>query len=845
MSNVCQICDYKTNLTARKSISCPFCSFDVCRTCCETYVTNEALIKCMNPSCGREWTRQFSRTAFTATFLNKKYKEVREQTLFDQERALLPATQPIVENMIRVENVRVQMADVNRQIRELYERQRELQGELYAGQRANVTTTSERHEFIKSCPDGNCRGFLSSQWKCGICEKWACNACHEIKGDTRDAEHTCNPETVATVALLQNDTRPCPKCRTGIFKIDGCFAKDTPVLMWDGSKKMSQDIIVGDVLIGDDGCQRVVERLVSGEDSLYEIQQSNGINYTVNSKHTLVLKFTGNNSVHWVESINSWKIIWFDIQKKCMKSKSFKVTNAYDKDAAKQDADVYLRQLNLNDIIHLTVEDYLELDKSSKNNLFGFKSSAGINYPNQTVSLDPYILGLWLGDGTHTQPVIASNDIEIREYINSWCVNNDAELVKEGNYKYRIRRKGNFLGRETVDGVVYEEKSSNLDKSNPFTNLLKQYNILGNKHIPKEFMMNSRENRLKLLAGIIDTDGHVPKDQQGKRVVIIQSHEILSKQIILLAQSLGFVVNYRMRERKNVVIFNTDAKDYKDQYVINISGENLCDIPTILPRKKCVGTASNKDYFRTGIEVTPIGRGQYFGWSVNENKRFLLTDFTVVRNCDQMWCTQCHTAFNWRNGRIENVVHNPHYFEWLRRNGNDVPRNPGDIPCRNELTHNDFRDIRNIIITRHKDHPLSTACLNFLQQAIQNAIHLRWVIQERYRQVDYVERNQSLRVSYMRNQITEEQFKISLQRNEKKNEKSREVRNVLDILFTTVTDIIFRFRAHLNTAPANKWEGTILEELDVIVDYVNECLADISHTYTSKKIVFYNDIRMR
>lgn len=570
MSNVCQICDYKTNLTTRKSISCPFCSFDVCRTCCETYVTNEALIKCMNPSCGREWTRQFSRTAFTATFLNKKYKEVREQTLFDQERALLPATQPIVENMIRVENVRTQMADVNRQIRELYERQRELQGELYAGQRANVTTTSERHEFIKSCPDGNCRGFLSSQWKCGICEKWACHACHEIKGDTRDADHTCNPETVATVALLQNDTRPCPKCRTGIFKIDGCFAKDTPVLMWDGSKKMSQDIIVGDVLIGDDGCQRVVERLVSGEDSLYEIKQSNGMNYTVNSKHTMVLK-------------------------------------------------------NYENDIDIVVDEFLKLNPAIQRQFVGFKN---------------------------------------------------------------------------------------------------------------------------------------------------------------------------------------------------------------------IGETSE-------IEVVGKGRGQYFGWSVNENKRFLLTDFTVVRNCDQMWCTQCHTAFNWRNGRIENVVHNPHYFEWLRRNGNDVPRNPGDIPCRNELNHNDFRDIRNIMVTRHKDHPLSNACLNFLQQAIQNAIHLRWVIQDRYRQVDYVERNQSLRVSYMRNQITEEQFKISLQRNEKKNEKSREVRNVLDILFTTVSDIIFRFRAHLNTAPANKWEGTILEELDVIVDYVNECLADISHTYTSKKIVFYNDIRMR
>ena len=386
----------------------------------------------MNSVCGREWTRQFSRDAFTATFLNKKYKEVREQTLSDQERALLPATQPIVENLIRVEHVRTQMAEVNLQVRALYERQRELQRELY--QTANVTTTVERQEFIKSCPDTNCRGFLSSQWKCGICEKWACNLCHEIKGDVRDAAHTCNPETVATVALLQNDTRPCPKCRTGIFKIDGC---------------------------------------------------------------------------------------------------------------------------------------------------------------------------------------------------------------------------------------------------------------------------------------------------------------------------------------------------------------------------------------------------------------------------DQMWCTQCHTAFNWRTGRIENVVHNPHYFEWLRRNGNEVPRNPGDVPCRNELTHNDFRDIQGILTRRHKEHPLTIPCLNFLQRSIQNAIHLRWVIQERYRQVDYAERNQSLRVSYMRNHITQEQFKISLQRNEKKNEKAREIRNVLDILFSTVTDIIYRFRAHLNAAQINSWEANILEELDVIVDYVNECLVDISRTYASKPIQFYNDIRMR
>jgi len=800
----------------------------------------------MSPACGREWTRQFISSVFTGVFLNGPLKTRREQLLFDNERALLPATQPLVERAIQIENGRRELLALAERIRALQIESRTLQTNMYRLQHGQQPVDATRTEFVRACTSNGCRGFLSTQWKCGICEQWACPTCHVIKGATRDAEHTCNPDDVATATLLANDTRPCPSCHIGIFKIDGCFAKDTPVLLWDGSVVMSQDIKVDDVLIGDDGSQRVVERLVSGEDNLYEIKQKNGNSYIANSKHTLVLKFTGDNSVHWVESINSWKILWFDIQKKSMKSKSFKVTNTYEKNAAKQDADVFLRQLNLNDVIQLTVEDYLALDNSSKKNLFGFKSSAGINYPEQNVSLDPYILGLWLGDGTHTQPVIASNDIEIRDYINNWCGNNDAELVKEGDYKYRIRRKGYAFGRETVDGVVYEENSPTLDKTNPFTNLLKQYNLLGNKHIPKEFMMNSREHRLKLLAGIIDTDGHVPKDQQGKRVVIIQSHEILSKQIILLAQSLGFVVNYTIRERKNVVIFNAEAKDYKDQYVINISGENLGDIPTILPRKKCIGTASNKDYFRTGIEVVHVGRGQYYGWSINDNKRFLLSDFTVARNCDQMWCTQCHTAFNWRTGRIEQVVHNPHYFEWLRRNGNQVPRAAGDNPCQqNELNHRSYIGVQEILRGKHRENPESKSLEERLSRMIRNIIHMRYVIMNTYTAQNRVIRNEGLRIQYMRNHITEEHFKTTLQREEKKEEKKREIRNVMDILYTTCTDIVLRFMAHLRECECGQWQPAILGEIEPIVNYANDCFREISRVYKCKMIEFTTDIHMR
>jgi len=53
-----------------------------------------------------------------------------------------------------------------------------------------------------------------------------------------------------------------------------------------------------------------------------------------------------------------------------------------------------------------------------------------------------------------------------------------------------------------------------------------------------------------------------------------------------------------------------------------------------------------------------------------------------VDGCDQMWCTQCHTAFSYATGELEKKrIHNPEYYRWLREtNGGVVPREPGDAP---------------------------------------------------------------------------------------------------------------------------------------------------------------------
>ena len=86
----------------------------------------------------------------------------------------------------------------------------------------DATTPPTRNEFIKPCPSNECKGFLSTSWKCGLCDVWSCPTCHEVKGLSRDAAHSCDPDKVLTVQFLAKVAKSCPKCGVQICKIEGC-----------------------------------------------------------------------------------------------------------------------------------------------------------------------------------------------------------------------------------------------------------------------------------------------------------------------------------------------------------------------------------------------------------------------------------------------------------------------------------------------------------------------------------------------------------------------------------------------------------------------------------------------
>ena len=222
----CNICAENLNRSTRINVECPYCNFDACRVCWGKWFLDETNCKCMNPICGKDWTRQHLKAGFTNKFVTKDLVKHREHILFDQERALLPATQPFVEAIRLKDKHESNVRKVQREINALREHIYKLETTYAIERRAltgpNTVLRAERNIFVRACPDGDCRGFLSSQWKCGICDKWSCPECHEVKGLDKDTPHTCNPDNVATAQLLANDTKSCPTCGMGIFKIEGC-----------------------------------------------------------------------------------------------------------------------------------------------------------------------------------------------------------------------------------------------------------------------------------------------------------------------------------------------------------------------------------------------------------------------------------------------------------------------------------------------------------------------------------------------------------------------------------------------------------------------------------------------
>jgi len=226
---------------------------------------------------------------------------------------------------------------------------------------------------------------------------------------------------------------------------------------------------------------------------------------------------------------------------------------------------------------------------------------------------------------------------------------------------------------------------------------------------------------------------------------------------------------------------------------------------------------------RTSIHVKSIGRGTYYGWSVDGvNKRFLLSDFTVVRNCDQMFCTQCHTAFSWRTGAIETkVIHNPHYYEYLRRTHGHVPRNAGDNPCGRDIP---YANSVRIHLVALKTDPTTQKEILDVHRCHGHLTHTQMPY---YRVEANLNDNEDLRLKFLKNEIDENKLKSMVQQREKAKNKKREIYAVLDMYTTVIRDTMTKIIATKKIEDIKSFQ----HELHQLKDYSTEQLQGIAKRY--------------
>ena len=347
--------------------------------------------------------------------------------------------------------------------------------------------------------------------------------------------------------------------------------------MYDLSYKKVEDIVVGDKLMGNDSSPKNVLKLCRGKSQLYKVKQKKGLDYIVNNEHILITEDQGK-----------------DIRKTINGKR------------------IYVGRKHTDGLFKFKAEDFYNNSwKSTTKQYKGIKT--GLEFKEKKVELDPYYLGLWLGDGCSRTASITNVDKEVLDY-----------LFDEIPKIYDV-----FVAKQDK---VSTKIIKNKGKYNDIIQRLKYYNLILNKHIPKEYIKNNRKIRLELLAGLIDSDGCLTKDSQTKKAkgyTIVQKRKQLSDDILLLCRTLGLYCTQYKRISK---MKREDGSIYEcDTWTVSIFMKDYSELPVKIKRKQ-YNLVNSKNPLRSTIELEKLNIVNYYGFELDGNHLFLLEDFTITHN---------------------------------------------------------------------------------------------------------------------------------------------------------------------------------------------------------------------
>lgn len=253
------------------------------------------------------------------------------------------------------------------------------------------------------------------------------------------------------------------------------------------------------------------------------------------------------------------------------------------------------------------------------------------------------------------------------------------------------------------------------------------------------------------------------------------------------------------------------------------------------PARDCRGYVSS-DTWTCGVCQTPVCKHCHEERSVNhecspealESVRSIQKETRAcpscnvriykIDGCNQMFCTQCHTAFSWTTGaRIDHgQVHNPHYYEWMRSRGTP--------PCQNEeLT---YWNVRHHLRTTYSlELPYFFECVHRIMT------HVRYEdLQVAPGDTDPFRPNADLRVAFMLKEMDEASFRNEVFRRDKALRKQRALHDLFRMFVDACGDLFQKLHQQVRTREEME---AVQDECEALRVYVNQCSRDISQRFGS------------
>jgi hypothetical protein len=339
-------------------------------------------------------------------------------------------------------------------------------------------------------------------------------------------------------------------------KYGKCHAKGTKILMYNGSLKNVEDILPKDKVMGIDSKSREVIDICTGREQMYEIISNKNDKFVVNGNHILSLK------------------------------------NPFTEK-----------------IVNISVKDFLSCNNTFRKIHKLYR--VPIEFPEKYIPVDPYFLGLWLGDGDSRGVRITNKDKEIINYLLKY-----AKICKQDLVEYK------YVNRCPSYAIVCKNHKNFIPDSLHIR--MKNLNLFKNKHIPFIYKTNSRRHRLELLAGLIDSDGTCNHKKTGYDLVTKSKQ--LKDDIVYLCRSLGFLVYVKEK------IAKLKSRNYKCKvYRISIMGK-CHEIPVKVKRKKAIKRKRWTNHLLTPFKIKKTKIDNYYGFTLNGDQLYMLDNFIVNHN---------------------------------------------------------------------------------------------------------------------------------------------------------------------------------------------------------------------